>query len=56
MGDDLPPSFPLTLGREVEIVVEESMHYALGAPGAEDEWCSGKNVGFDAAGCVGTDT
>ena len=31
--------FPLTLERDVEIVVEESVHYVQGDPGgANDEW------------------
>ncbi|KAI9439097.1 hypothetical protein H4582DRAFT_2075755 [Lactarius indigo] len=38
LGDDWPPYFPLTLERKVEMVVEESVHYAVGGPGAEDEW------------------
>ncbi|KAH9058104.1 hypothetical protein EDB87DRAFT_952059 [Lactarius vividus] len=38
LGDDWPPFSPLTLERKVEMVVEESVHYAAGAPGAEDEW------------------
>ncbi|KAI9450395.1 hypothetical protein BJY52DRAFT_1175690 [Lactarius psammicola] len=55
MGDDWPPFFPLNLEREVEMVVEESVHYAVGAPGAEDEWWYERGFGFDGAGRIGAD-
>ena len=38
LGDDLSPVFPLALEqREVEMV-EESVHHAADAPGADDKW------------------
>lgn len=39
LDDDWLLFFPLTLERDVEIVVEESVHYVQGDPrGANDEW------------------
>ena len=56
LGDDWPPVFPLTLEqREVEMVVEESVHHAAGAPGAGDEWWYERGYGFDGAGRIGAD-
>ena len=55
LGDDWPPFFPLALEREVEMVVEESVHYVAGAPGAEDEWLYERGFGFDGAGRIGAD-
>ena len=55
LGDDWPPFFPLTLERKVEMVVEESVHYTVGAPMAEDEWWYERGVGFDGAGRLGAD-
>jgi hypothetical protein len=52
LGDDWPPFFPLNLEWEVEMVVEESVHYAPD-PMAEDEWWSERGVGFDGAGRIG---
>ena len=46
LGDDWPPFFPLALEREVEMVVEESVHYVAGAPGAEDECWYERGFGF----------
>jgi len=37
LGDDWPPFYPLELERKIEIVVEESVHYYVGAS-ARDEW------------------
>ncbi|KAI0300034.1 hypothetical protein B0F90DRAFT_1620340, partial [Multifurca ochricompacta] len=53
LGDDWPPFFPLALEREVEMVVEESVHYVPGVPGAYDEWKYERGFGFDGAGRVG---
>ena len=33
LGDNRPPLFPLTLEREMEMVVEESVHNVAGVPG-----------------------
>ncbi len=37
------------------MVVEESVHYAPGAPGAVDEWWYERGFGFDGAGRIGGD-
>ncbi|KAH9979596.1 hypothetical protein BGW80DRAFT_606136 [Lactifluus volemus] len=52
-GDDWPPFFPLTLERKIEMVVEESVHFNVGGPGAADEWQYQRGFGFDGAGRVG---
>jgi len=55
LGDDTPPFSPLTLERKVEMVVEESVHYAPGTPGGKDEWQYQRGFGFDGAGRLGAD-
>ena len=35
------------------MVVEESVHYAPGAPGAKDEWRYERGAGFDGVGRIG---
>jgi Mycotoxin biosynthesis protein UstYa len=54
-GDDWPPFFPLKLERKIEMVVEESVHFIIGGPGATDEWRYQRGFGFDGAARVGVD-
>jgi hypothetical protein len=53
LGDDWPPFSPLKLERKVEMVVEESVHYAPGGAGAKDEWGYQRGFGFDGAARLG---
>ena len=53
LGDDWPPFSPLTLERSVEIVVEESVHFDPGGPGAKDEWRYQRGFGYDGAARLG---
>ena len=59
LGDDWPPFSPLELEREVEMVVEESVHYVPGGGGrgrgAKDEWQYQRGFGFDGAARLGAD-
>ena len=36
LGDDWPPFYPLELERKIEIVVEESVHYYVGASASDE--------------------
>jgi Mycotoxin biosynthesis protein UstYa len=53
LGDDWPPFSPLSLERNVEMVVEESVHYIAGGPGGKDEWRYQRGFGFDGAARLG---
>lgn len=53
LGDDWPPFYPLDLGRKVEMVVEESVHYYDASVGARDEWGYQRGFGFDGAARLG---
>ena len=52
-GDDWPPFCPLKLEREIEMVVEESVHYHDASIGARDEWEYQRGFGFDGAARLG---
>jgi len=53
LGDDWPPFSPLTLEQNVEMVAEESVHYAPGGAGGKDEWRYQRGFGFDGAARLG---
>jgi Mycotoxin biosynthesis protein UstYa len=59
LGDDWPPFLPLKLEQNVEMVVEESVHYVAGGggsgPGGKDEWEYQRGFGFDGAARLGAD-
>jgi hypothetical protein len=53
LGDDWPPFSPLKLEQNVEMVVEESVHYVAGGSGGKDEWEYQRGFGFDGAARLG---
>ena len=55
LGDDWPPFSPLKLEQNVEMAVEESVHYVAGASGSRDEWEYQRGFGFDGAARLGAD-
>ncbi|PSS34213.1 hypothetical protein PHLCEN_2v1723 [Hermanssonia centrifuga] len=49
LGDDYPPYLPLDLGEPVALTLENSRHFQLDSPDADDEWQTvypGPNNGF----------